>query len=245
MYIGRMLKSVCLQTPFFVVRKMALLFVVLCFCSCVEKDVSRGNDALRIGDYERSTVNFSKALDEEPANRDARYGLALSYYALAEERERLRVRALDLWEKAVNEFRILSKVDSSGKIDAAYSTSLFYLARAMLAEQGRANVLPLLDHSIMLDSLNYFSLNLKALLLERQGEFEKSKKIYAYIVTKEPKFSSAYVNLGNLYWKLGDIESAWDIWSMGHVAIPDDATLLRWTEIAEDSLKALVEKGEL
>lgn len=240
-----MLKGVCLQTQLIAVLKIALLLLPLCFCGCLEDDVNRGNEALRIGDFERAVTNFSKALDQSPAHRDARYGLALAYYAIAEEKELLKTSTLELWEKTVSEFRILSKVDSSGKIDAAYSTSLFYLARATLVEHGEANVLPILDQSIRLDSANYFSYNLKALLLERRNKIEEAKNLYVYIVTKEPKFGPAYMNLGNLYWKLGDVESAWDIWSMGHNALPDEPGLAHWTQVAEDSLKTLVESGSL
>jgi tetratricopeptide (TPR) repeat protein len=226
-------------------RLVAVLLIAIGFCACVEDDVARGNEALRIGDYDRAVSNFSKALDMQPANRDARYGLALAYYSIAEESEHLKVPVLDTWQRAVNEFRILSRVDSSGRISGTYSTSLFYLARATLASNAHADVLPLLDKSIALDSANYFSYNLKALVLGNLGRTEEAKKIFVFIVTKNPKFASAYLNLGNIYWSEGDIESAWDIWSMGHEALPENAGLARWTAVAEDSLKALAIAGEL
>lgn len=226
-------------------RLVAVLLIAIGFCACVEDDVARGNEALRIGDYDRAVANFSKALDMQPANRDARYGLALAYYSIAEENEHLKVPVLDTWQRTVNEFRILSRVDSSGRISGTYSTSLFYLARATLASNAHADVLPLLDKSIALDSANYFSYNLKALVLGNLGRTEEAKKIFVFIVTKNPKFASAYLNLGNIYWSEGDIESAWDIWSMGHEAVPENAGLARWTTVAEDSLKALAIAGEL
>ena len=240
-------RRVCNQTHLFsrILCVMAALLAAVVLSACVERDLERGNSALRIGDYDRAVNNFSKALDDEPANRDARYGLALAYYSIAEDKERLKLPALDMWEKTVNEFRILSKVDSTESISGTYSTALFYLARATLYRNGRANVLPLLDQSIRLDSANYFSYNLKALVFANLGRTEEAKQIYAFIVTKEPKFSSAYLNLGNLYWGEGDIGSAWDIWSMGHEALPEDAELARWTQAAEDSLKAMVQAGEL
>ena len=226
-------------------RLVAVLLIAIGFCACVEDDVARGNEALRIGDYDRAVSNFSKALDMQPANRDARYGLALAYYSIAEENEHLKVPVLDTWQRTVNEFRILSRVDSSDRISGTYSTSLFYLARATLASNAHADVLPLLDKSIALDSANYFSYNLKALVLGNLGRTEEAKKIFVFIVTKNPKFASAYLNLGNIYWSEGDIESAWDIWSMGHEAVPENAGLARWTTVAEDSLKALAIAGEL
>ena len=227
---------------------LELLFAILfatVFCACNGNDMNRGDEALRIGDYKRAAKNFSKVLDKDPANRDARYGLAIAYYAIAEDKERLRESTLAYWERTVREFKILSVVDTSEKSKPMYSTSLFYLARAMLAENAQARVLSLLDQSIKLDPENYFSYNLKALILAGQGNTEEAKKIYAYIVTREPKFASAYVNLGNLYWNAHDYESAWDIWSMGHEALPQDAVLAKWTRIAEDSLKAMVYSGKL
>ena len=223
---------------------VAVLFATV-FCACNGNDMNRGDEALRIGDYKRAAKNFSKVLDKDPANRDARYGLAIAYYAIAEDKERLRESTLAYWERTVREFKILSVVDTSEKSKPMYSTSLFYLARAMLAENAQAKVLPLLDQSIKLDPENYFSYNLKALILAGQGNTDEAKKIYAYIVTREPKFASAYVNLGNLYWNEHDYESAWDIWSMGHEALPQDAVLAKWTRIAEDSLKAMVYSGKL
>lgn len=227
-----------------VCKRIAAALAVVCFGAC-NSDLSRGDDALKIGDYDRAIVNFSKVLDADPLDRDARYGLALSYFAVAEQKEHLKAPTRALWESAVKEFEILSKVDRSAEIDASYSTSLFYLARALLAENGRENVLPLLNRSVELDSLNFFSYNLKALLLGNMGKSEDAKKIYIYIVTKDSKFASAYVNLGNLYWNAGDVESAWDVWSMGHEALPENEALAHWTHVAEDSLKAKVMSGQL
>lgn len=238
---GRNCQMTGIALPFFIA-------VVLCLTSCHEDFVGRGNSALRVGDFDRAVLNFSKALDEDPAHRDARYGLALSYYAMAEENERLKISTFDLWNRAAGEFKILSNIDSSGRIDANYSTCLFYLARARLALNDGVDVIPLLNQSIQLDSLNYFSYNLKGLILgrsSRKGDVELAKKIFIHIVTQEPSFVSAYVNLGNIYWDEGDVESAWDIWSMGLEKFPKDEVLRHWTGVAEDSLKAKVLSGEL
>ena len=221
------------------------MLVAVFVCACDGNDMNRGDEALRIGDYDRAVTNFSNVLDRDPANRDARYGLAIAYYAIAEDRERLKQSTLALWDRTVREFRILSAVDTSEKVKPMYSTALFYLARAMLPENEPAKVLSLLDKSIQLDPENYFSYNLKALILGGQGDADGAKQIYAYIVTKNPKFASAYVNLGNLYWNIHDYESAWDIWSMGHEALPQDPVLAKWTRVAEDSLRAMVYSGKL
>ena len=217
-------------------------------CGCITDDVRRGNDALRIGDYDRAIQNFSRALDQEPANRDARYGLALSYYAEAEAAEHLHLSTFDLWSRTAREFTILSNIDSSGRLDANYSTCLFYLARATMAQNAEANVIPLLDKSIQLDSANYFSYNLKALILSNSGNAENvelAKNIFILVLTRKPQFASAYINLGNIYWNEGDVESAWDTWSAGLLHSPQNQSLRYWTSVAEDSLKSMVLSGRL
>ena len=232
-------------------RRVGYIGVLLCtllLMSCVKDDIKRGNDALRIGDYERAIANFSRALDVEPANRDARYGLALSYYAEAEQADRFNDSSFVRWNRAAREFKILYGLDSSGSIDANYSTCLFYLARATLGHDASANVLPLLDKSIALDSLNYFSYNLKGLILARSnvpGDLNSAKNIFIHIVPREPGFVSAYINLGNIYWEEGDVESAWDTWSAGLQKAPTNSSLIYWTQVAEDSLKSMVLSGRL
>lgn len=227
---------------------MTVLLAAFLLMSCVKDDIRRGNDALRIGDYDRAIANFSKALDSDPANRDARYGLALSYYAEAEDAERLKDSSFARWNRTAHEFKILSALDSSGSIDANYSTCLFYLARATLNHDASANVLPLLNKSIQLDSLNFFSHNLKGLILAQSGNVEdvnNAKNIFIHIVTREPQFVSAYINLGNIYWDEGDVESAWDTWSAGLQKAPTNKSLIYWTRVAEDSLKSMVLSGRL
>jgi tetratricopeptide (TPR) repeat protein len=212
---------------------VALSFSMVVLCACRDGLISRGNDALRIGDYDRAVKNFSAALDDNP------------YYAIAEDREKLKGETLPLWERTVAEFRILWNVDSTSKIREAYSNSLFYLAKSTLGNNSRANVLPLLDRSIALDSANFFSFNLKALIFENLGRTDEAKDIYIFTITRDSSFVSAYVNLGNLYWREGDVPSAWDIWSMGLKQDSTSRSLRYWTAVAEDSLKSMIDSGKL
>ncbi len=225
-------------------RSLLCLFFVFLpiffLTSCGVDFKTRGAEALRIEDYARAIQNFSFALDRAPMDRDARYGLALAYYGEAEVAEKLGTHPLDLWSKAHDEFRILARVDFSHKADAMHSTCLFYLARASVFQNRGAKVLGILDESIALDSANYYSYNLKGLMLQGLGEGEKAKDIFIFIISKDPEFSSAYSNLGNLYWEEGKIEDAWDVWSMGRDKFPNNDHLKYWTQIAEDSLKAKV-----
>lgn len=209
---------------------------VLFFASC-HSSLDSANEALRIGDFDRAARQFSKVLDGEPANRDARYGLALAYFGKAESEERNGSHSADSWARALSEFRILSKIDSNVAKEM-HSTALFYLSRARIEENPRAKILGLLDESISLDSANDFSWNLKALVLQGMGDTESAQGIFTKILSRNPKFSPAYSNLGNLYWEQGKTEDAWDIWSMGSLEFPENRHLKHWAKVAEDSLKA-------
>lgn len=217
-----------------------LLFCALSVAGC-RSSLELGNEALRVGDFDRAARKFSEALDENPANRDARYGMALSLFGKAEAAEKVGNHSVTLWMRTLTEFRILSNIDSS-VAKKMYSSALFYLARARTLENPQAKILGILNESLALDSTNYFSWNLKALALQGAGDAEGAKKIFSWIISEDPDFSPAYSNLGNLYWEAGNVEDAWDIWSMGSLRFPENHHLEFWTRVAEDSLKARLAK---
>lgn len=214
------------------------------FIGC-SNDEMIGNKALEIGDFKRAEKFFSKILDSDPTHRNARYGAALAKYGIAEEAERNGILSIRLWKKAADEFRILSKIDSSVSIHPVYSNCLFYLARAILLETPEADVSLLIQKSIALDSTNYFSFNLKALIAENRGQFKEAETTFIYILSKFPDFKDGYINFGNFYWNKGEIGDAWDIWSMGEAKFPKDKQLKDLKNLAENALsKDLKKIGE-
>ncbi|MDD7299656.1 Tetratricopeptide repeat-containing protein [Fibrobacter intestinalis] len=210
-------------------------------CNSLEQS---GSEALQVGDYDRAMKAFSAALDKRPADRNARYGMALACFGKAESAEKIGQHSVELWTKTLSEFAILAKIDSSLAREM-HSSALFYLARAKVEENPRAKVLGILNRSLDLDSTNYFSLNLKALVLQKMGENDLAQKIFTGILSENPDFAPAYSNLGNLYWELGSVEDAWDVWSLGAAQFPQNRHLQRWMKVAEDSLKAMeLRKGK-
>jgi tetratricopeptide (TPR) repeat protein len=232
--MSRLIKS---KRIFIHFNKALCLFLCLFpFWACQNDLYEKGEKTLAIGDFKRAASFFSSVLDEDPLGMKARYGLALSYFGLAEEMEWRGENALSFWQKAYDEFRILERARVLDGYEKMYSTCLFYWARATLSLDPEASVLSVLDRSIELDSTNYFSFNLKGLFLQSKGQDSLAQETFVYIIAKEPEFIAAYSNLGNLYWKKGDYENAWDIWSMGLQKYPNDPYLKTWTERAQDSL---------
>ena len=73
--------------PFEKILRVFLPFCAVLVASC-GSSLESANEALRIGDFERAIRRFSDVLDGDPANRDARYGMALSLFGKAESAER-------------------------------------------------------------------------------------------------------------------------------------------------------------
>jgi len=197
----------------------------------------RGQEALRLGDYERARQNWAQILDLNPADAEARFGMSMSYFSEARQLDREHRPSVDAWEAAVREFRILLQIDSTQTIRSMASTSLFQVARNRLSEEHFNQADALLDEALHSDSSNWFAWNLKGLALEGLGRPEDAQACYEQIIGRNPDFISAYVNLGNLHWSKGRAEDAWDDWSLGLQRDTANVYLKHWVERAANRLK--------
>ena len=67
-------------------------------CNSLEQS---GSEALQVGDYDRAMKAFSAALDKRPADRNARYGMALACFGKAESAEKIGQHSVELWTKTL------------------------------------------------------------------------------------------------------------------------------------------------
>lgn len=225
-------------------RTLATLFVVALALSACRQDAcqspeerTRGREALRMGDTERAQRAWNLVLDACPADPEARAGLAMSLYAAAEEREDEGLQADSAWWEAARALRLLLRVDSTSAHRSLAATSLFQVARRRLAADQPQNAVRLLQEALRLDSLDWYSWNLLALAQENLGQEETAIRIYERIIVENPPFVDAYVNLGNLFWRRGAAQDAWEYWSLGLEQDSANAYLQYWTGLAETKLQ--------
>lgn len=214
------------------------LAFVLSLIACSEKDLkNRGNSAMMVGDFARAKQAWSALLDIDPANKDARTGLAMTLFAEARNREQAQENTASLWDSCANEFAILLKMDSSTTVRGMASTVLFHQAHAWIGKELFAKARMALEHSIKLDSANGFSWNLLGLAWEEIGDTARARESYETGIARQPSLVACYVNLGNLHWRSRRIVDAWEFWSMGLEQDSSNSYLLYWKAKAERKLE--------
>lgn len=213
-------------------------FFALCLAGCGSSDWrERGQAALQVGDYARAQACWSHVLDASPADVEARTGFAMAVFSEAQEREREHGQADAVWEASLSAFRILLRLDSSETARALASTTLFQVSRRRLSAERSADAARLLHEAVRLDSANWFAWNLLALANENLGQDERAQALYEQILVRQPTFVTAYINLGNLQWRRGQIGEAWESWSLGLEQDSTNAYLQQWTARAEEELR--------
>lgn len=213
-------------------------FVVLMLMSCEQAEWrKRGQSALEIGDYSRAAQAWAHVLDAQPADAEARYGLAMALFSSARQMDQERRASAPMWDSCWHEFQILLRLDSSRTVKAMASTSAFQVAKNQVESEQYSQASMLLRRSIALDSSNWFAWNLQGLALEGLGQSAQAQIAYETVVAKEPSIIAAYVNYGNLQWRQGHIAEAWEIWSLGLERDSTNAYLQYWVSLAERKLK--------
>ena len=214
-----------------------LLALALWLQGCDGDARHRGSESLRIGDYDRAIIAWNSVLDVKPADREARYGLALSWFTKARDEEHMRESSDTSYEQAAHEFRILVNLDTTKTVRTMASSSLFQVARISVEADHFEDALRVLNESIQLDSLNWFAWNLKGLVLEGLGKPDAAQTNYEHIISQAPDFVTAYINLGNLHWSQRKFGEAWDDWSLGLDRDSSNTYLKYWVGRAEVKLK--------
>lgn len=205
--------------------------------ACSGGDRERGRVALQIGDYQRAQEAWNNILDQHPDDPEARTGVAMACFSAAQEKEREHLDADSAWWESLRTFRILLRIDSSRTNRGLASTSLFQVARRRLAAERPDDAVRLLHEAVRLDSTNWFAWNLLALANESLGQDARALELYEHIIVHEADFVTAYVNLGNLQWRRGEILAAWENWSLGLELDSTNTYLQQWTARAEEQLR--------
>lgn len=215
-----------------------IFILALCLAGCESSSWGkRGQAALQVGDYARAQMCWSHVLDASPANVEARTSFAMAVFSEAQEREREHGQADSLWEASRSAFRILLRLDSSQTTRALASTTLFQVSRRRMSAERLADAARLLHEAVRLDSTNWFAWNLLALTSENLGQDERAQALYEQILVRQPTFVTAYINLGNLQWRRGQIGEAWESWSLGLEQDSANTYLQQWTARAEEELR--------
>lgn len=219
--------------------KQILFLIIPLFLGCGKStDLKVAKAALQAGDWNRAERFLNRVLDKDPLNKEARYGLVLALYSIARDNEVGGMKQIEDWKKSLHEFQICFRQDSSADLRRMYGIALYQLARFHLENGEVDQTITLLDKSVQIDSLNDYSINLKALIYSQTKKEKQAEELWEYLMAKNPKFLSAYLNLGEMQWREKKWEDAWITWKAGLEVFPKNASLLKWSRIAEEHLVA-------
>lgn len=222
-------------------RKMLFpswILLLLLLSSCQEQDMrSRGQKSMELGDYARARQAWSALLDQNPADANARRGLAMTLFAEARSKEEQMLDASSLWDSCTAEFQILLRLDSSVTIRGMASTALFHQAHGLVEKEQHGRARKSLQHALALDSLNGFAWNLLGLAWEDAGDTAKARLAYERGISFQSSLVACYVNLGNLHWRAGRSKDAWEFWSLGLEQDSTNSYLRYWRDRALQNLE--------
>ncbi len=216
-------------------RRVLWLASALAFWGC-GNDLEKARECFRIGDLPRSRVLFEKVMDKNPTSFDARYGYALVLQESALRKRALGLDGLEDWSTVVDAYEVCSKVRDVRSMSSNYALSLFHLANKLHAMQRPSEALEYLKQARTIDSRNIFVLNLAGIVEYDLGRFREAQETFEFLLALDPRFTSAYLNLGNVFWESGSQDEALAVWKQGLAAGSSTEVLSRRIESAIQQL---------
>ncbi len=136
---------------------------------------------------------FNEFIDEHPYSRGAWFNLAISYNSVGEN-----IKAIDAYEFVL-------------AIDETYSSAWFNIANIYFSMGNFSKAISYYEETIktekVVDVVSYYFL---AEALEQNEMLDRALKNYKHAVVVNPGFIEAYIGLARTYFKLGDLESAYE-----------------------------------
>ncbi len=204
------------------------LFVFLLF-SCQKSDLKTAHSAFELGDYERAIFLYNKILDTDPAQSDARYGLALSRFFVQKSKMENQLDSADAqknWVEVLNEFNILKQQKNSPQVLSMLSMCEYELGNLELKNKNYGQAVSFFEKAVEHDSLNIPAMYARSSLYDAAGYTDKAIEFLTKIVKLDQSQVSAFIDLGQIYLENQNPKMARRIWEQGLQANPKNEELL-------------------
>lgn len=199
--------------------------------------LKKAQASFKLGDYERAARFFEAALDEEPLSLPGRYGHALTLMELALAKKRDRRDSLRDWREVASAYEICLKVDTArARLPASlphnYAQALFHLANRLYQRGSYGEALERIAVARAQKPKDIYILNLQGILEYSLGRYTDAAETFEFLLAVDPKFTSAYLNLGNVLWEAGKEDEALATWKQGLGMSPGNEALGQRVEVA-------------
>jgi tetratricopeptide (TPR) repeat protein len=206
---------------------------ILLNVACGPDDVHKGNIALELGDYPLAIKLFSRRIENNPADFDARLGIGKACLQKAFDNRDDTVS----WREALMHLEAAHTIRGSPEITGLLAQVWVERGSSLLYAQDTLQALEALSRAIAVDQQSHDALNLAGIVYYKTGKPEKARLLFERAVRSDSTNTSSVFNLGMLYWEEHKVGKARDMWLRALTNSPHDEDLLYWFAAAEKNLR--------
>lgn len=219
-----------------------IFFLIMSVLLCTSSDLQKGNIALELGDYELAIKFFSKVLEKNPADFEARIGMGKALLQKASDNPSDTM----LWKKAIANLDAAHSINPTADISTLLSE--IWSSRASLLLHKSSDTIGALEaitKAISFDPQNTAALNLASIIYFNLGRKDKSLLLLKKAIEIDSTDPATFFNLGMVYWEEDSIKEAHSCWLKALKLSPEDEEFLYWFAAAEKKLRLSGEVNSL
>ena len=223
-------------------ERFTVVLLVTLLTGCGSRDIRKGTIALELGDYTLAAHFFSRVLEHDPANAEARLGMGKALLQRASDNRDDSVS----WRKAVMHLEAVFTLGKNDGIASLLSQVWSERAAGLLRSSDTLRAIEALTRAIAADPTSPEPLNLAGIIYFRTGRVAKARLLFERAIGADSSSSSSLFNLGMLCWEEGQIRRAHDLWLQALKRSPQDEDFLYWFAVAEKRLREVhaADKGD-
>jgi tetratricopeptide (TPR) repeat protein len=219
-----------LRRLWLVVASLALL------TGCRRDQEKAAMRCLELGDWPRAQKLFTQLLDEDPADAQARVGLAR---ALVQRASSLALTDRDeptAWEEAVRELEIAQGFAPDTALHQSWARATYLWARSLATHGDTTASLGRLKELLRTEPRHLAARNLAGIMEFKRSRPRTARELFLQNIAVDSTDAPTLYNMGLLEWHEGDILMAHAWWLKALRHDPKDENTLWWLVQAEKRL---------
>ncbi|MCF6193340.1 MAG: tetratricopeptide repeat protein, partial [Kangiellaceae bacterium] len=192
------------------IKLFIVLLIVLSLTSCATSLIGENNESeIDPSSSSDKAANFSTDKNEEQSSNSAKEGLADNKQTAFSGVDPMSDIQINIEIKSTygKVAKLSDQKQYAGAIKLLDSVQLKYPQLSgpdyqkarIYFNQGKLELaLKAVDFSLLNNTRNYYSLNLKGIILREQGKFEEAREIYFMAIEAYPPYPNSHLNLGVL-----------------------------------------------
>lgn len=207
--------------------------VLFGLAGCGPSTISKGARALELGDYPLAIALFSRVLESDPANSEARLGIGKAYLQRAAD----NADDTTAWKTALMHLDAARTLSGSSIVTQLVAEVWTERGAELLTRGDTLQALTALSRAIALDEKRPEPLNLAGIIYYRTGRTVNARRLFERALSVDSANLASLFNLGMLCWEEQEAERAHALWLQALKCAPDDEEILYWFAAAEKRLR--------